>query len=118
MFRLAAKIGEFKDFEDPGKAQGFLRGKVAVNTSNPLTTGCWLRRADNNETWIEFRFERLQDFCYKCGRIGHPNTECSFEAMKEGMARYGEWTKAAMVRDFIDILRPLAITSREQRHAG
>ncbi|KAM1238474.1 hypothetical protein ACFX1Q_039168 [Malus domestica] len=80
--RLAVKIGEFADFKDPAKARGFLRVKVAVNTLNLLTTGCWLPRENDNETWIEFRFERLQHFCYKCGKIEHPNTKCSFEAVK------------------------------------
>ncbi|KAM1553593.1 hypothetical protein TB2_006255 [Malus domestica] len=64
--RLAMQIGEFQELEDPAKARGFLRVKVAVNTLNPLTTGCWLPRENDKETWIEFRFERLQDFCYKC----------------------------------------------------
>ncbi|RXI08916.1 hypothetical protein DVH24_023060 [Malus domestica] len=92
--------------------------KVEVDTSNPLTTGCWLLRDNNNESWIEFRYERLQDFCYRCGRIGHPNTECTFEVVKCGMAGYREWTKTAPVRDFIKSPRPLAITSGECRHAG
>ncbi|RXI02230.1 hypothetical protein DVH24_026760 [Malus domestica] len=61
--------------------------------------------------------ERLQDTYYRCGRIGHSNTECSFEAMKCGMAGYGEWTKAASVRDFIESPRPLAITSGKPRYA-
>ncbi|KAM2126516.1 hypothetical protein ACFX1R_006525 [Malus domestica] len=71
--RLAAKIGEFGELEETTKARGFLRVRVAVNTSNPLTTGCWLPRTNEKESWIEFRYERLQDFCYKCGRIGHSN---------------------------------------------
>ncbi|KAM1612308.1 hypothetical protein ACFX1Z_000989 [Malus domestica] len=116
--RLAAKIGEFVELEDTAKARGFLRVKVAVNTSNPLTTGCWLPRTNEKESWIEFRYERLQDFCYKCGRIGHSNIECSYEAVKGGMAGYGEWTKAAPVRDFIDFPRPMAINGGERRHAG
>ncbi|XP_050145591.1 uncharacterized protein LOC126621231 [Malus sylvestris] len=116
--RLAAKIGEFVELKDTAKARGFLRVKVAVNTSNPLTTGCWLPRTNEKESWIEFRYERLQDFCYKCGRIGHSNIECSYEAVKGGMAGYGEWTKAAPVRDFINFPRPMAINGGERRHAG
>ena len=100
--RLASKIAVFEEFEDPGKARGFLRIKVAVNTLHPLITGCWLPRADENESWVEFSFEMLQDFCYKCGRIGHSNVECNFEPIKGGMAGYGEWTKEAPVWDFIE----------------
>ncbi|KAM1179971.1 hypothetical protein ACFX2G_019482 [Malus domestica] len=41
-----------------------------------------------------------------------------FEAVKGGMAEYGEWTKAPPVRDFTEPPKPLAITSGERRHAG
>lgn len=94
---LATKIWEFEEFEDPSKARGFLKVKVAVNTLNLLTIGCWLPRDNNNDTWIKFRYERLKNFCYRCGRIGHFNTECSFEPMKGGTAGYEEWTKVAPI---------------------
>lgn len=85
---LATKIGVFEEFEDPTKARGFLRVKVAANTSNPLTIGCWLPKDNNNDTWIEFQYERLKDFCYRCHIIGRSNIECSFEPMKCGTAGY------------------------------
>lgn len=75
--------------EDLSLARGFLRVRVNVNTRNHLATGCWLPRHNNKETWIEFRYERLQDFCYRCGRIGHVNTECSFGQNIGGDAGYG-----------------------------
>ncbi|XP_068331391.1 uncharacterized protein At4g02000-like [Pyrus communis] len=77
--RLAKEIGELMEIEDPAKARGFLRVRVIINTKNPLAKGCWIPRESNTDSWIEFRYERLQDFCYKCGRIGHANNECAFE---------------------------------------
>ncbi|KAM3003562.1 hypothetical protein FF2_033908 [Malus domestica] len=116
--RLASKIGKVQSVEDPAKTRGFLRVKVEVDTANPLITGCWLPKENNKESWIELRYERLQDFCYRCGRIRHPNTECNFEAMKGGMAGYGEWTKTAPVRDISEAPRQLPTTLGERRHAG
>lgn len=78
--RLTNDVGEFIELEDPSKAQGFLRVKLNINTSIPLVCGCWLRRTNNRDTWV--RYERLQDFCYRCRGIGHSNTECSFEQKK------------------------------------
>lgn len=65
--RLAREIGEFLEFETLSLARGFLQVRVVVNTLNPLVTGCWLPRENNDASWVEFRYERLQDFCYRCG---------------------------------------------------
>lgn len=99
--RLAWEIGDFIEMEDLSYARGFLRVRVNININinNPLVTGCWLPRPNNKETWIEFRYERLQDFYYRCGRIGHVNTECSFEYNRGGAAGYREWTRTATIRD-------------------
>lgn len=99
--KLIHTVGDFVEFEDPSKARGFLRVRVVVNTLHPLVTGCWLSRGKDTDTWVEFRYERLQDFCYKCGRIDHVNTEWSFETSSSGFPGYGEWLKAAPVRDFV-----------------
>lgn len=91
-----------------------MRVKVSVNTSNPLTIGFCLPRDNNNDTWIKFRYERLQDFCYRCGRIGHFNNKCSFEPMKG--VRQG--TGSGQEQHQFESPRPLAITSGERRCAG
>ena len=115
---LVSKIGEVLETEDPSKARGFLRAKVTFDTAKPLVSGCWIPRPNNNESWIEFRYERLQDFCYKCGRIGHANVECTFEAIKGGLAGYGEWTKAPPVRDIVQPPKQMASTYADRRLAG
>ncbi|KAM2046843.1 hypothetical protein ACFX1T_005585 [Malus domestica] len=53
--RLAQEIGEFLEFEYPSKARGFICARIIVNTWNPLTTGCWLPRENNKDTWIKTR---------------------------------------------------------------
>ena len=112
---IGSMIGNVEEVEDPARAKGFLRIKVNVNTLKPLITGCWLPREGDNETWVEFRYERLQDFCYKCGRIGHANTECHFDAVKAG---FGEWMKAQPVWDVIDTPKILPLMMGERRMAG
>ncbi|XP_070668433.1 uncharacterized protein [Malus domestica] len=104
--------------EDPVKARGFLRARVLVHSENPLVPGCWLKREENRETWVEFRYERLQDFCYHCGRIDHINTECSYAANKGGAEGYGDWIKAPPVRDVVASVRPSRLGVGEMRTAG
>nr|XP_028964584.1 uncharacterized protein LOC114827109 [Malus domestica] len=104
--------------EDPAKARGFLRVRVLVNSENPLVLGCWLKMEVNRETWVEFRYERLQDFCYHCGRIDHINTECSFAANMGGAEGYGDWIKAPPVREFVEHVRPSRLGVGERRLVG
>ncbi|KAM1080241.1 hypothetical protein ACFX14_014940 [Malus domestica] len=116
--RLAKEIGDLVELDDPAKTRGFLRVRVEVNTKNPLARGCWIPRGNNMDSWIEFRYERLQDFCYRCGRIWHANNECSFAIGNGAVAGYGEWMKTNPVRDAVEIARPLAINAGERRLAG
>ncbi|KAM1778361.1 hypothetical protein ACFX12_039865 [Malus domestica] len=116
--RLAKEIGDLVELDDPAKTRGFLRVRVEVNTKNHLARGCWIPRGNNTDSWIEFRYERLQDFCYRCGRIWHVNNECSFAIGNDAGAGYGEWMKSSPVRDAVEIARPLAINTGERRLAG
>ncbi|KAM1823104.1 hypothetical protein ACFX13_025760 [Malus domestica] len=116
--RLAKEIGEFVEMEDPAKARGFLRVKVVVDSEKPLIPGCWIPRDNNRDTWIEFRYERLQDFCYRCGRIGHANTKCSGLPGQGNVATYGEWTRTAPIRDEVKVQHPLSLNVGEMRVAG
>lgn len=90
---LSAEMGEFVELEDLTTARGFIRVKILVNSGNPLIMGRWLPRSGNTNSWIEFRYKLLQDFCYKYGRIGHINTDF-FQPNRGGAAGYGEWIKA------------------------
>ncbi|KAM0982633.1 hypothetical protein ACFX2A_015816 [Malus domestica] len=112
------ECGGFIELKDPAKARGFLRVKVNVNTANPLINGYWLKGETNKDTWVEFRYERLQDFCYRCGRISHANTECFFAPNRRGATGYGEWLKAGPIRDEVEIRRPMPLGIREKRKAG
>ncbi|KAM1406714.1 hypothetical protein ACFXTH_001361 [Malus domestica] len=116
--RLTKQVGVFMQLEDPAKARGFLRVRILINADKPLISGCWLNRENNRDTWVEFRYERLQDFCYRCGRLNHVNLECSFEAHKGGEAGFGEWTKALPIRDVVEATRPLSVGAGIRRRAG
>ncbi|KAM1743562.1 hypothetical protein ACFX12_013443 [Malus domestica] len=80
--------------EDPAKARGFQRVRLLINTAKPLVNGCWLSRENNRDTWVEFRYERLQDFCYRCGHLNHVNNECTFEASKGEETGFGDKPQA------------------------
>ncbi|KAL5552377.1 hypothetical protein UlMin_002553 [Ulmus minor] len=55
----------------------YLRFKVQVDLTKPLKAGIFLPVKDKHHAWVQFKFEKLGDFCYKCRRIGHDWTLCN-----------------------------------------
>lgn len=45
--------------------------KVNINIEKPLVKGTCVHRPRGTETWIEFRYERILNFYYRCGKINH-----------------------------------------------
>ncbi|KAF7146847.1 hypothetical protein RHSIM_Rhsim03G0009600 [Rhododendron simsii] len=66
-------------------ARSFLRVKVEINIDQPLPKGFWIRRKkpESKDLWISYKYEKLQDFCYACGRIGHESRGCRFVTREE-----------------------------------
>ncbi|KAK9266357.1 hypothetical protein L1049_012628 [Liquidambar formosana] len=82
----------------------FLRVRVGIDVSAPLKTGFFLNRAPLPEVWIQFKYERLSDFCYRCGYLGHGLKDCSVEAgggcgvagnPSHGVSAFGPWLRAS-----------------------
>ncbi|KAG5565320.1 hypothetical protein RHGRI_001274 [Rhododendron griersonianum] len=67
-------------------ARSFLRVKVEINIDQPLPKGFWIRRktSESKDLWISYKYEKLQDFCYACGRIGHESRGCGFVTREAG----------------------------------
>ncbi|PON90931.1 Zinc knuckle CX2CX4HX4C [Trema orientale] len=49
----------------------FVRAKVEMLVFKPFVAGFFQKRKRGNPRWIQFKYERLQDFCFKCGTLGH-----------------------------------------------
>ena len=87
---LGEVIGDVEEIvTDDGKlAWGkYLTIKVSINVSNPLKRGKVLSVARQDKVLATFRYERLPDFCYVCGRLDHLKTDCDEVVWmkKEGM---------------------------------
>lgn len=81
--------------------RSFLRVKVEIEISKPLPKGFWLRKSTEagQDLWISYRYEKLSDFCYDCGRLGHDNRSCKFVSREEGTSSgYNPEMRASWVR--------------------
>ncbi|KAL7208364.1 hypothetical protein ACSBR1_030171 [Camellia fascicularis] len=67
----------------------FLRLRVEVDVTKPLLQGFNLHRRGSKDQGegdiiVRYKFEKLPEFCYDCGRIGHDNVTCTFLTREEG----------------------------------
>ncbi|KAH0974387.1 hypothetical protein GBA52_016286 [Prunus armeniaca] len=79
----------------------FLNIRVSVDVSTPLRRGKKMMLPSGNTVFVEFRYERLSEFCFCCGRVGHVFKECSFvdpTAKHASDKPYGIWLRAT--KDF------------------
>lgn len=68
---------EAKDPLLEGKlVRDFVRGKVLVDVTKPLPTGCWIPRVDLPKLWVVYKYERLQNLCLNYGVLGHEQKHC------------------------------------------
>ncbi|KAL6200704.1 hypothetical protein ACLB2K_030485 [Fragaria x ananassa] len=98
---MAEKFGEFIRMYDPLESEegtySILRVRILLDARDPLPTGYELPREDGSKKWVSFAFEKLSDFCYVCGRIGHvdlPKSPCPHGADPENENEYGDWLRA------------------------
>lgn len=79
--------------------QKFERILVSVNTQEALKAGCFITREFGEKLWLAFKYERISDFCYGCGKIDHIVAACEGKHQDEhgelrGEQGLGPWMRA------------------------
>ncbi|XVF51709.1 hypothetical protein PTKIN_Ptkin04bG0206200 [Pterospermum kingtungense] len=72
-------IGEVLEVEMSEKRRvwgKWIRVRVVIDVTKPLKKGCWLTIIGGKRVWTTFKFERLPDFCFVCGRLTHLEKDC------------------------------------------
>jgi hypothetical protein len=91
---LLGKVEATEFYEYPGK-KVIIKIKVAINIKKPIMSGIHIGNPTDGTKWIDYRYERLPQVCFKCGMIGHPDTLCRNPALNlETMAPLGPWIRS------------------------
>ncbi|KAJ1440637.1 Zinc finger, CCHC-type, partial [Sesbania bispinosa] len=96
-WKIGESMGRVIDaiiFEILGKGN-FVKVLVEIDINNPLLMGVNAGSRKDEVFWVDFQFEKLPQFCYCCGRIGHDEDNCSIKNTEENDERkFGPWLKA------------------------
>ncbi|KAL3617220.1 hypothetical protein CASFOL_038967 [Castilleja foliolosa] len=90
------------DFNTPAhKWRKFLRFQVEMDINKPLLGAMGLSVNGRPRILMEIRYERLADFCFICGLIGHKNINCPDRKEGDNEAtmsdKFGPWLKVENV---------------------
>ncbi|EPS57136.1 hypothetical protein M569_17686, partial [Genlisea aurea] len=104
---LGNEIGLFREAEIP--RNGFvgdnkLRMRVSINTDSPLKRMIRLNLEDGSRAIIPITYERLQNFCFNCGKLDHLHKDCDVDAVDDSPP-FGPWLREI----------PRAKTTRNQK---
>ena len=77
----------------------FLRVRVEIDVSNPICRGRKIALTADEFIWVAFKYEKLPNFCYWCGRVSHADKECEIWLASKGkltqdQQEYGAWLRA------------------------
>ncbi|KAK2994943.1 hypothetical protein RJ640_019332 [Escallonia rubra] len=110
--KIGSKVGAVQDIDFTTKGNlswfKFLRIQVKIDINQPLPTGFNRKTSQDSSSWIRIQYERLPDFCYKCGRLGHTNKICEHPNLQPPdnmVSPFGHWLRS-------DFTEPCPTTAR------
>lgn len=95
-------IGEVCPFEYSEMEGGdYMIVRVLLDISKPLSRGRKISMDDGSNGWVSFKYERLPNICYQCGRLTHSNKDCDLWLDSEATLtiqsrQFGAWMRAPL----------------------
>ena len=76
----------------------YLRIRVDIPIDKPLRRDGFVPCLEGERVWINYRYERLLAFCYRCGRLRHDEKACVNHCLggEDGSVQYGDWLRAGL----------------------
>jgi interleukin-1 receptor-associated kinase 1 len=103
--KLGNIMGSFEEVDpkDSYRTGRFLRLRTSLDLRKPMKKGTKIKFHDRN-LWVDFKYERLPNFCFACGKIGHQMKECeevddvdenNYNDIEEKSQAFGPWLRAS-----------------------
>lgn len=89
---LLGKILDVKSDYDGVALGECVRVRTMVDIRKPLHRWATIN-IEESMCRVIFRYEKLSDFCYYCGRLNHHENDCDF-VMPDGKKHFGPWMRA------------------------
>ena len=105
-YSIGATIGEVVEVdvtENRVQWEKCLRVRVMVDVTRRLIKGKRVTIEGVEGRWVQFKYERLPNFCYQCGLLNHDMKDC-IEVKKNGdqsemkELQYGAWLRGDVFR--------------------
>ena len=74
---ICSQVGTvIKKPEAEGEGGSFMRIRVRVDITIPLSQGRRVSLGQGKEIWVSFKYECLPNICYWCGCLNHDDRDC------------------------------------------
>ncbi|KAL8506615.1 hypothetical protein ACS0TY_017493 [Phlomoides rotata] len=68
-----------------------MRIQVELDVDLPLKKGQKIRFGNDSQSLVNFKYERLQIFCFICGKLGHSESYCDVKYDANGAEIKRDW---------------------------
>ncbi|KAJ1394309.1 Zinc knuckle CX2CX4HX4C [Sesbania bispinosa] len=82
--RIGSCMGEVRECEifETKERGSFIKVQVDFDSRKPLIPRVNVGSCADGVLWVDFRYERLPQFCYACGLIGHEEDSCKTDQVQ------------------------------------
>ena len=102
------------DVSDSGVQWGkYLQARVKMDVTKKLVRGKKITIEGGESRWVHFKYERLPNFCYRCGLLSHVIRDCSESVgsnyqTDESQMQYGAWLRGEpSKRGGYEVMKPV-----------
>ncbi|XP_075654850.1 uncharacterized protein At4g02000-like [Castanea sativa] len=95
---LGRKLGKYIELDRRSwlaEQAKFLQIRVDIPIDKPLRRGVNTVNSEGGKYWVTFKYERLPNFYFVCGVLGHDEKHCSRnQGRTKNHRQYGDWIRA------------------------